>query len=585
MAQTFLWYEKEIPDRFRILAPISCAAAIIPGKEEVRRVVSNRGTSSSPVNVRLLRPCPTFPNYSTPGVSLMSSRLMLRVLLGAMMFFQYAVWGAWTPILGATIASRLHATGAEIGAVYGVLWLACIITPFIGGQIVDRLMPSQWYLAISAIVCAGSAWMMSSQHEIGSLLPFHNGLIPWMWVWALAFAPTIGIANSIVMYHLGKEPDEVPGAAAAYQSPYVAALGIWLLATVALIGFVIWKGVSGAAWSQTEIMAATIGGALVVAGANIPLVLFDLKTGKRDDERTFSVIRTAGTTGWIAASLLLTLYLFIKPTAPGAEGAPIEEMQIAAIFGVILTVVAFLLPNTPPSKVAKDPWAFTKSFKMFATVRGFTIFMIVSFLISTEFQFYYVFSGPFMENGMGIKHELVSLYKSIAQYAEIICLGLFTPLSLKYLGMRKTLVLGALAWPLRYFIFALYKFVPVPIVLASMSFHGIGFAFVFVTSYIYIDRISPRDIRASAQSLFTLVTLGVGNWMGTYFSGMLKDHFTTMIPDPAHAGQTIPGPVNWQMVFIVPAALTTLCGIIYWLTFREPKPEPVVETTPIPVEA
>jgi MFS family permease len=60
-----------------------------------------------------------------------------------MMFLQYAVWGAWTPILALTLGNRLNATGAEIGAVYGVLWLACIITPFIGGQIVDRLMPSQ----------------------------------------------------------------------------------------------------------------------------------------------------------------------------------------------------------------------------------------------------------------------------------------------------------------------------------------------------------------------------------------------------------------------------------------------------------
>ncbi len=515
----------------------------------------------------------------------MSSRLMLRVMLGAMMFFQYAVWGAWTPILGATIASRLNATGAEIGAVYGVLWLACIITPFIGGQIVDRLMPSQVYLGISAVICAFSAWMMSTQHEIGSLLPFHSGLIPWMWVWALAFAPTIGIANSIAMYHLGKEKDAPAGPASGYQQAFTASLVLWILAAVGVIGLVIYKSIVGSPWSHSEIMAATIGGALVVAGANVPLVLFDMKSGKRDDERTFSVIRTAGTTGWIAASLLLTLYLFIKPAVAPGQNAPIEEMQIAAIFGVILTIVAFLLPKTPPSKTTKDPLAFTKSFKMFTTVPGFTIFMIVSFLISTEFQFYYVFSGPFMEKGMGIKHELVSLYKSIAQYAEILCLGLFTPLSLKYLGMRKTLVLGALAWPLRYFIFAFYKVLPAPIVLASMSFHGIGFAFVFVTSYIYIDRISARDIRASAQSLFTLVTLGIGNWLGTLFSGQLKDHFTTMVPDTKHAGMMIPGPVNWQMIFIVPALLTTVCGLIYWLTFREPKAAAVVDNMTVPAEA
>ena len=51
----------------------------------------------------------------------------VRGMLAAMMFLEYAVWGSWTPILGETISQRLNATGAEIGAVYGVLWLACIL--------------------------------------------------------------------------------------------------------------------------------------------------------------------------------------------------------------------------------------------------------------------------------------------------------------------------------------------------------------------------------------------------------------------------------------------------------------------------
>jgi MFS family permease len=135
--------------------------------------------------------------------------------------------------------------------------------------------------------------------------------------------------------------------------------------------------------------------------------------------------------------------------------------------------------------------------------------------------------------------------------------------------MKKTLVIGALAWPLRYFIYAMQQ--PVWLVLISNSFHGVGFAFVFVTSYIYIDRVAPKDIRASAQSLLTLLTLGFGNWLGTWFSGRLKDYYTTFVPDPANAGKTIPGAVNWPMVFLIPAVLTTVCAIAYWFTFKEPR--------------
>ena len=123
-------------------------------------------------------------------------------LLAAMMFLEYAVWGAWTPILGDTLTNRLHATGTEIGIVYGVLWLACIITPFIGGQLVDRYMPSQVFLGIASIICAGAAWMMGQSHQIGSV--FSGDLLTWMWVWSLAFAPTLGITNSIVFHHVSK---------------------------------------------------------------------------------------------------------------------------------------------------------------------------------------------------------------------------------------------------------------------------------------------------------------------------------------------------------------------------------------------
>ena len=147
--------------------------------------------------------------------------------------------------------------------------------------------------------------------------------------------------------------------------------------------------------------------------------------------------------------------------------------------------------------------------------------------------------------------------------------------------MRTTLVIGTMAWPLRYFVFAAYKFVGLPLVILSLMFHGIGYAFVFVTSYIYIDRVAPKDIRGSAQSLMTLVTLGIGNYLGTYFSGHLKDFYTTFVPDPSHAGQMIPGPVNWPMVFMVPAILTTLCGLAFWFTFKEPPPE----ATPLEAES
>jgi nucleoside transporter len=404
-------------------------------------------------------------------------RMQRLILLALMMFLQYAIWGAWAPILSETLGSRLGASGVEIGNVFGVLWLACIITPFIGGQIVDRLMPSQVFLGIASIVCAVSAWMMSSAQSIGTM-------ILWMWVWSLFYAPTLGITNAIAFHHLSKD---------------------------------------GA--SETDV------------------------------ERDFSIVRTAGTIGWIVAGVILTAYLSSKPVWTKGQPVVFEELQLTAVLGVIMAVVAFFLPNTPPSKEVKDPWAFTKAFSLFRTVPGFTVFMLISFVVMTEFQFFYLLSAPFLST-LGIPHAWLSTTKSVSQVAEIVALAVMLPLSLRYLGMRATLVIGVLAWPLRYFIFAIGE--PLWLVVLSLTFHGIGFAFVFVTSQIYVDRIAPKDIRASAQSLLTLITLGIGNYLGTMFSGWLKDYYT------------VNGVVNWRMVFIVPAVMTIACAIAYWFTFREP---------------
>ncbi|MBW3623025.1 MAG: MFS transporter [Armatimonadetes bacterium] len=418
----------------------------------------------------------------------------LRWRLSLMMFLEYAVWGAWTPILAATLVDRLNATGMQIGAVYGVLWLASIITPFIGGQLVDRYMPSQIFLGVAALVMAAAAWMMSLQDSFG-------GIIGWMWVWSLAFAPTLGITNSIAFHHLTR--------ADATQA---------------------------------------------------------------EQDRDFAIVRTAGTVGWIVAAFILTWYLTSKPAVPAGTWAPFEELQLTAVFGLILAVVSFLLlPHTPPSKEASDPWAFLKAFRLFGSVPGFTAFMLISFVVSTEFQFFYVLSAPFLSD-LGIPHAWLSTTKSVSQIAEIIALAVFLPLSLKYLGMRKTLVIGVLAWPLRYFIFAMQE--PLWLVVVSLTFHGIGFAFVFITSQIYVDRVAPKDIRASAQSLLTIVTIGMGNWIGTMFSGWLKDRYTTFVPNPQNPAQMIPGDVNWQMVFMIPGILTLLCAVAFWFTFIEPKATP-----------
>ncbi|HLK56855.1 MAG TPA: MFS transporter [Chthonomonadaceae bacterium] len=422
----------------------------------------------------------------------MSSPLQTRIQLAVMMFLEYAVWGAWMPILSATLINR-HIEPANVGTVYSALWLGCMITPFIGGQLVDRLMPSQVFLGVSHLLAAGAAYMMSQQTTA-------SGLILWMLIWALCFAPSLGITNSIAFHHIDR-----------------------------------------------------MGGDEAIR------------------ERSFSIIRTAGTIGWIVAAFILVGFMTITHADPKAVTGAIPEMTLTAVLGVVMAIFSFTLPNTPPSKQRTDPLAFRKAFSLFRTVPGFGVFMAISFFAATEFMFFYGLSGQYLES-LSVPHIYVPIVKSISQIAEVGALAVLLPLWLPSKGMRWCLLLGSFAWPLRYLIFAVGK--PILLVVLSLGLHGFGYAFVMVVQQLYIDRVAPKDVRGSAQSLLTFATLGLGNVLGSLFSGQVQQYFT-------HDGVT-----TWAPVFILPTVTTLICAFAYMATFRNPETTAVVEeATSVPVEA
>src|SRR5438105_11173685 len=137
--------------------------------------------------------------------------------------------------------------------------------------------------------------------------------------------------------------------------------------------------------------------------------------------------------------------------------------------------------------------------------------MLFSVVAATEFMFFYGLSGQYLES-LKIPHQYVPIVKTISQISEIGARGVLLPLWLPKKGMRWCLLLGSFAWPLRYLIFALGQ--PAWLVVASLGLHGFGYAFVIVGQQLYVDRVSPKDIRTSAQALLNLITLVLGNWLG-----------------------------------------------------------------------
>jgi nucleoside transporter len=275
-----------------------------------------------------------------------------------------------------------------------------------------------------------------------------------------------------------------------------------------------------------------------------------------NSEKDFGTIRVWGSIGWIGAGVALSGWRLISQHMGDVSFAG-DTLALGGIFSIIMGIQALTLPETPPKKVSGNPWAFIEALKMLKD-KNTAIFFIISFVVSTELMFYYVLTAPFLTSAsIGIPETTVAGVMVIAQIAEIFVMALLLPRFLPKYGFRKTMAIGVIAWPARYIIFAVGA--PAWLVVASLALHGFCYVFFFTAAFIYVDVIAPKDIRASAQSLITLVILGLGNYVGSIFAGWVKTLFT--------AGDV----TNWRGVFIVPCLLTFLCAAAFMFAFKEEK--------------
>ncbi|MDH4257509.1 MAG: MFS transporter, partial [Candidatus Aminicenantes bacterium] len=279
----------------------------------------------------------------------------------------------------------------------------------------------------------------------------------------------------------------------------------------------------------------------------------------KKSEKEFGYVRVWGTIGWIVAGLVLMGWRFASRSFDPIAYAG-DTLLLAGIFSIIMGIHTFFLPHTPPKKEAEKPWAFLEAIKMMKD-KHFAVFVTIAFVVATELMFYYNLTAPFLTSEkIGLSDAAVPGVMVIAQVAEILVMVALMPYLIARIGIRNILIIGVLAWPVRYIIFAIGK--PAWLVIASLSLHGFCFVFFFVAAFIYTDMVAPRDIRHSAQSLIMVVTYGLGNLLGSLFAGGVLDYFTT------EAGS------NWTAVFLVPCLLTVLCALAFLLFFR-PKKEPV----------
>jgi hypothetical protein len=100
--------------------------------------------------------------------------------------------------------------------------------------------------------------------------------------------------------------------------------------------------------------------------------------------------------------------------------------------------------------------------------------------------------------------------------------------------------------------------------------HGICYAFYFATVYIFIDAAFPKDVRTSAQGLFNLLILGLGDLAAKWIFIPLQDKLT-------HNGV-----IDYKTLFLVPTLLALVAAVLLALFFRPPQEEAVIAGAPAP---
>ena len=394
--------------------------------------------------------------------------------LWLMMVLQFAIWGAWLPLIwGYMGKDGLAFSDSQIAWVGSAFAIASIVGIFFSSQFADRTFAAERFLAASHLVgglaILGMYWAKDFPTFFGLML-----------VHALLYVPTISVTNSIAFTHM------------------------------------------------------------------------------KDAQREFGLVRMGGTIGWILVAWPL---FFVLQGKEGAEAVAASRsiFLVSGVLSLVLAAYSLTLPHTPPKPAAAGDggFAWAKAARHLASPFLLVLF-VVTFVDSVIHNGYFVMAGDFLKSqAVGIKPEWIMPVMSIGQVAEILTMAALG-MVLSRLGWKTTMILGILGHAARFAVFALLP-QNQTVIIAVQVLHGICYAFFFATLYIFIDAAFPKDVRSSAQSLFNLLVLGLGDLAAKWFFIPLQERLKG------------PDGIDYRQLFLWPTFLALVAAVVLAVAFWPPK--------------
>ncbi len=275
----------------------------------------------------------------------------------------------------------------------------------------------------------------------------------------------------------------------------------------------------------------------------------------KDPGKEFPAIRVLGTIAWIVVTNIIGFYGF---------GDKVTIFQIAMFTSIIWGIFSFTLPDTPPKATGQASIAQilgTDAFVLFKD-RSFLIFFISSVLVCIPLAFYYAHANlSLTESHMtNVENKM-----SLGQASEVLFM-LLIPFALQKFGIKKMLIVGLVAWIVRFLCFGNGDGISSEWILyLAIILHGVCYDFFFVTGQIYTDNKAGDKIKNSAQGLITLATYGVGMGIGSKISGLVLEKYTLQDATGIITGH------NWNGVWMVPAGIAAVVLVLFVIFFNDKK--------------